>query len=177
MTRIFVAGPIDFQRPADVVDYRLDIGERLRESGFTPVDQYTELLQLLADIEFERQAVTELLSEGDLPDEPFLDAIYNAVAATSVERVLDDPGIVPDHTPEDVVRDIVNRDFDILGRSEALLAYLPRPSCGTMAEIIRANELDPPVVVAERPPHYVQYYADAVVDSIEEGVQQVDTRL
>ncbi|QIO21432.1 hypothetical protein [Haloarcula sp. JP-L23] len=175
MTEVFLAGPIDFQDVETIVDYRLTIRDRLREAGFEPVDQYSAALELVAETD-DVAEIGERLDE--LPDEPYLDAVSHAVAATSFEDVLADPSLVPEHTPPEVVADIVERDLSLVADSDAFLAYLPDPSCGTMAELLHAVRCDhPTVVVSETPPHFVQYYADATCPTVEEAIETLSERL
>lgn len=178
MTRVFVAGPIDFQDVDDVIDYRLALRQRLQDRGLTPVDQYSELLDLFVDLDASDGEIGTSLAAATVPDEPFVDAVGHAIEATSMEAVLADPGIVPRHTPEDVIEEMVTRDLSLLEGCSGVLAYLPEPSCGTMVEILRARrESIPVVVVSERPSHYVQYYADEVVPSFEAGVERIEARV
>jgi len=178
MSRIFVAGPIDFQDVEDVIEYRIELRRRLERRGLTPVDQYSELLELVGALDLEDGGVAGLFEGATVPDEPFVDAAMHAIEATSLEAVLDEPSIVPRHTPEDVIEELVTRDLSLLEGCAGVLAYLPEPSCGTMVEILHATrESIPVVVVSEQPSHYVQHYADDVVPSLEAGVDRIESRV
>lgn len=174
MTDVFVAGPIDFQDLDAVVEYRLRIRDRLRERGFTPVDQYSEALEQLAAVDFDGDDPLAAVDVEALPDEPYLDAVSAAVAETSVETVVESPSVVPRHTPDSVVESLVERDLELVESADAFLAYLPDPSCGTMAELLHArrNGLRT-VVVSDPAPHFVRYYADRTCATVDAAVESL----
>lgn len=178
MSDVFLAGPIDFHEIGDLAAYRLRMKRAVEAAGHTPVDQYSEALDVVTDDDDEVDVTAVAADVGRLPSEPYLDAIGEAVAATSMETVLSDPSVVPDHTSEATVERMVERDLELLGRADAILAYLPAPSCGTTVEIVRAADDGLPVVVAaDRAPHFVRYFADRVTATVEDGVDAVDTLL
>lgn len=174
MTDVFVAGPIDFQDLQTVVDYRLRIRDLLRERGFTPVDQYSEALEQLEAVDFADDDPLAAIDIEQLPDEPYLEAVSAAVAETSVETVVESPSVVPRHTPDATVEALVERDLELVESADAFLAYLPDPSCGTMAELLHARENDlRTVVVSDPAPHFVRYYADEVHPTVEDAVESL----
>jgi nucleoside 2-deoxyribosyltransferase len=180
MTDVFVAGPIDFAEIEDVVEYRLSLRDSLEAAGYTPVDQYSESLRIISEIDFDAEDVVDAVTErlDEFPDEPYLHAVQYAIAETSVQEVVAAPNVVPEYTPESIVSDIVERDLSLLRSCDGIVAYFPRPSCGTMAEMIHANECDvPSVAIGDPAPHYVQYYADDVVETVDEAVQTLEERV
>lgn len=177
MSRIFTAGPIDFEGIDSLIEYRSGMHESLRRAGHEPVDQYTEFLRTVSNegvTTTEELAATDL-APADLPDEPFAEIVGHAVAATSLRAVLESPELIPKHAPEALLDDLVDRDMELLRSCDGLVAYLPRPSCGTMVEIVRAYERDLPiVVVSESPPHYPQRFADEVEPTLDAGIERID---
>lgn len=177
MTRVFVAGPIDFQSFADLAAYRTRFAERLRERGLTPVDQYSEALTLLPEApgsldEADVHALVEDLLATET--EPYVRALEHAVRATSLEAVLEAPELVPEHTPEDVLENVVQRDLELVASCDAVLAALPQPSCGTTVEMTHATGLDLPVVVhCDQPPLFVQYLSDSVHSDLDDALDAV----
>lgn len=177
MTDVFVAGPVDFQAFEDLAAYRTRLADGLRERGLTPVDQYSDALALLPedpqalDHDDASAIASELLS---IATEPYLRAFEHAVRETSVEAVLAEPELVPRHTPADVLEDIVERDLELVSTCDAVLAYLPEPSCGTTVEMLHATRRGIPVVVqSERPPLFVRYVADCVHSDLDEALDAV----
>lgn len=180
MADVFIAGPVDFCDLDTLIEYRLDIRNQLRQCGHNPVDQYSELLSILLDLGMDDEIDTQIVMEKvtELPSEPYLEAIQHAIAATSLETVIESPEIVAHHTPDEVIADLVDRDLSLLADSDAVLAYLPRPSCGTMTELVHADDVGiHSVLVSEQPPHYARHYANEVCDSFADGVEAIDKKL
>lgn len=180
MADVFVAGPIDFEDLNTLIEYRLDIRNQLQHCGHNPVDQYSELLSVLSEMKIEDGIDPHIAMKkaSELPSEPYIEAIQYAIAATSLETVVESPEIVTHHTPDDVIADLVDRDLSLLTDSDAMLAYLPRPSCGTMTELIHANDVGiHSVLVSKQPPHYARHYAGEVHSSFEEGIKAIDQNL
>lgn len=176
MCRVFVAGPIDFHEISDVVDYRLTYRASLSDAGFTPVDQYSGALDRVEGIlDDETDGVSSVLRNIDaFPDEPYVHAVGHAIAATSVEEVIADPKKVPEIAPESVISDIVERDLELLRSCDAMVAYLPSPSCGTTVELLHAVENDiPAFVVSESPPMFIQQYADACYETFDAALDRL----
>lgn len=175
--QVFVAGPVDFHDVDDLIEYRLRATELLEEAGCEPVDQYSDALELVRTLD--SPDVAELVSNLDsLPDEPYVELVQHAMAETSIPAVIDDPALVPEHATPDLVAAVVERDFELAESTDGVLAYLPTPSCGTMAEIIRAKRAGiPVVVVSDQPPLFVQYYADAVRPDFESGIETLTTKI
>ena len=176
--RVFVAGPIDFQDIDELIDYRLRVRDRLQDEGHVPVDQYSEILETVGEMRGDEEPDAAMIQTAmeSIPNEPFLRAAQHAIAETSLEEVMESPDILPEHTPESVIDDLVERDLSLLDGSNALLAFLPEPSCGTMAELIHAHDNGiPTIVISERPPHYVQHYADRVEDDLEQALETLET--
>lgn len=177
MADVFIAGPVDFCDLDSLIEYRLDIRNRLQQWDHNPVNQYSELLATLPELEMDDEIDPLVVMEKspELPSEPYLEAIRHAIAATSLETVIESPEIVARHTPDEVVADLVDRDLSLLAGSDAVLAYLPRPSCGTMTELVHADDVGvPSVLVSERPPHYARHYATEVYDSLTDGIEAID---
>lgn len=180
MADVFVAGPVDFCDLDTLIEYRLDIRNRLQQCGHNPVDQYSELLLFLSDSGMNNEIDTQVITEKftKLPSEPYLEAIQHAIAATSLETVIESPEIVTHHTPDEVIADLVDRDLSLLASSDAVLAYLPQPSCGTMTELIHANDVGVySVLVSKQPPHYARHYANEVCDSFSEGIESINQKI
>ncbi|OAQ52786.1 hypothetical protein HTG_10690 [Natrinema mahii] len=175
MTDVFVAGPIDFRDVDTIVDYRVRIYTLLDKHGFSPVDQYVDVFEQLATVNSDRTNPLQALDFEKLQSEPFLDAITAAIEDTSATAVLESPEIVPEHTPDSIVSSIVERDLELVEQADVFLAYLPEPSCGTMAELLHARRHGiPTVVVSEPAPHFVQYYADEIHPTIDDAVATLD---
>lgn len=177
MTKVFIAGPIDFHAFNELADYRRRLSDRLQQRGFTPIDQYSAALSLLPDDlgaieDVDLQAIVdEVLSDGK---EPYIRAVEHAITQTSFEQVLASPELVPRYTPDDILRDIVGRDLELVSSAHAVLAYLPEPSCGSMVEIVHAIQQDIPVVVqSDQPSLFVRYFADSVHDDIDEALDAI----
>lgn len=180
MSRIFTAGPIDFEGIDSLIEYRTRMHSSLRERGHEPVDQYTEFLETIQenDITNAMDLSSTSLDLKEISDEPFIEVIGHALAATSFQDILESPESVPSHTPDRLLDDLVERDLELLRSCDGLLAYLPRPSCGTMVEILRASEEGLPVVlVSESPPHYPRRFADVVEPTLSAGLDRIDTIL
>lgn len=177
MTKVFVAGPIDFHDLSDLVEYRLSFRDQLADAGFTPVDQYSGALDHIEGATDEGTAVADALQNlGDLPDEPYVHAVGHAIAATSMEEILSNPGRVPEIAPESVIADIVERDLELLRSCDAMVAYFPTPSCGTTVELLHAVEHDiPALVVSESPSMFIQHYADECHDTFEQALDSLET--
>ncbi|PSP80497.1 hypothetical protein BRC81_02065 [Halobacteriales archaeon QS_1_68_20] len=167
MSRIFVAGPIDYRPLNEVVDYRLRLADLVREEGHSLVDQYSGALERVADIDFgggpvDLDEIRDVIAS--LPDEPYVEALRHAIDEHSLLAVVQSPGLVPEEMPPEIVEALVHRDLELVEEADAVLAYLPRPSCGTTAEIVHAHDLGLPiVVVSEEPPTFIRYYADEVL--------------
>lgn len=175
MSRVFTAGPIDFEGVDSLISYRYELHESLRNLGHTPVDQYTELLQNVAPTGTSETSLPGDVDVSALPDEPFAAIVQRAIDETSLETVLETPEVVPRHASDEQIEALVDRDMELLRSCAGLVAYLPRPSCGTMVEIVRASDDGLPVVViSESPPHYVQHFADGVEATIEAGIERID---
>lgn len=173
MTRAFLGGPIDYRPLSEVVEYRLRLSERLEAEGFELVDQYSGALGEVADVEFgpdtDLDAVRSVID--DLPDEPYVEAIRHAIDEHSLLEVVQSPELVPQEMPEETVEALVARDLELVETADVMLAYLPRPSCGTMTELLHAHEQGLPVVVlTESPPTFVRYYADEVAADEDEAI-------
>lgn len=178
MTRVFVAGPIDFHDISELVEYRLSFRDELADAGFTPVDQYSGALDRIEGATDEGEAIADALKNlGELPDEPYVHAVGHAIAATSMEEVLSNPEKVPEIAPESVIGDIVERDLELLRTCDAMIAYFPTPSCGTTVELLHAVEHDiPALVVSESPSMFVQHYADECHDTFDGALDSLETR-
>lgn len=178
MTDVFVAGPIDFHDLSDLVEYRLSFRDALADAGFTPVDQYSGALDRIEGATDESEAVAEALANlDDLPDEPYVRAVGHAIAATSLEEVLENPDVVPEAAPESVIADVVERDLELLRSCDAMVAYFPTPSCGTTVELLHAVEHDvPALVVSESPSMFIQHYANECHDDFEGALESLRTR-
>lgn len=175
--QVFIAGPIDFHDLDDLVEYRLQATELVEEAGHEPVDQYSGALELVRKLD--SPDVAELAQNLDsLPDEPYVELVQHAMAETSIPAVIEDPDLVPEHATADLVEAVVKRDFELVETTDGVLAYLPTPSCGTMAEIVHAKQAGlPVVVVSEQPPLFVQYFADAVRPDFESGIETLTRQL
>ena len=175
MTKVFVAGPIDFHDLADLVDYRLRFREQLRDAQYEPVDQYSEALEAVAEHPDAAEGVkTTLESIGELPDEPYVAAVANAIAERSLGAVLEDPDLVPELASERIVGEIVDRDLELLRSCDEMLAYFPTPSCGTTVELLHAVEHDIPChVVSDSPSMFIQHYADTVSETVGGAIEQL----
>jgi len=173
MTRVFLGGPIDYRPLSEVVEYRLRLSDRLEQEGFELVDQYSGALQDVADIEFgpdtDLDKVRSVIEE--MPDEPYVDAVNHAIDQHSLIEVVQSPELVPQEMPEETVEALVRRDLELVETAEVMLAYLPQPSCGTMTELLHAQESGLPVVViTDSPPTFVRHYADEVVEDEDEAM-------
>lgn len=170
MDDVFLAGPIDFQDLNKIIEYRVRFSDRLRSAGFEPVDQYADAFRLLSSDDYEFNANALMENIEDLPDEPYVRAVEHAVAATSLESVLNSPDLVPKHAPADVIAAVVERDLELVEGSDAFLAYLPQPSCGTTVELMHAvdNQI-PTFIVSPSPPMFIQHFADQVVPDFDEA--------
>ncbi len=176
MTDVFVAGPIDFKNFETILAYRTRIYSLLAEHGCTPIDQYSDAFEQLASADLGQANPLETIELDELPDEPYLDAISAAIAASSVEAVFGSPDIVPAHTPEAVVTEIVERDLELVEQADVFLAYLQEPSCGTMVELLHATDHDiPTIAISDPPPHFVRYYADRIYPTIDDAIAELET--
>lgn len=175
MCDVFVAGPIDFHDLSDLVEYRLTYRAALSDAGFTPVDQYSGALDRVEGVvESDDEVADALRNLDDLPDEPYVHAIGYAIAETSVEEILANPEKVPEIAPETVISDIVERDLELLGSCDAMVAYFPEPSCGTTVELLHAVDHDiPTLAVSESPPMFIQHYADECYDTFEAALDDL----
>lgn len=177
MTTVFVAGPIDFQDLEAIVDYRLRIHTLLADRGFTPIDQYSDAFEQLATVDLERTNPIQAIDRNELRDEPYLKAIENAIENSSAENVFASPEDIPRHTPDAIVDSIVERDLELVERADIFLAYLPEPSCGTMAELLHATDHGiQTIVVSDPAPHFVRYYADEIHPTIDDAVASLAAR-
>lgn len=178
MTSVFVAGPIDFHDLSDLVEYRLRFRDALADAGFTPVDQYSGALDRIEGGSNESETLADVLRNvDDLPNEPYVDAISHAVAETSVEEVLSDPGKVPEIATDSIIEDIVERDLELLRSCDAMVAYFPTPSCGTTVELLHAVEHDvPALVVSESPSMFIQHYSDECYDTFDAALNHLVER-
>lgn len=165
MTRVFLAGPIDYRPIDEVIEYRFRLSDELDDAGFELVDQYSGVLQQVTQIDFENPDLGEIRRTiEELPDEPYVTALRHAIDEHSLIEVMGDPGLVPQEMRPETVEALVHHDLELVASADALLAYLPQPSCGTTVELLEAHDRGmPSVVITESPPTFVRYYADRVV--------------
>lgn len=176
MTRVFLAGPIDFQDISDLITYRRPFRRVLEENGYRPVEQYSALFDRFAEIDTDNEDdVKAVLSDLEsLPGEPYVEAIRHAIDVTSVVEVVESPELIPYYTPTDIISAIVTRDLELVRSCAAFLAYLPQPSCGTTVELMHARDHGlPTVVVSENPPLFIQQFADRIDEDIENAVDSL----
>ncbi|EMA15976.1 hypothetical protein [Haloarcula amylolytica] len=178
MTRVFIAGPIDFRDLSELVEYRLSFKHQLEDADFTPVDQYSGALEKFSDVTEDGTVLEDILNNlGSLPDEPYVHAVGHAIGETSIEEILSNPDRVPELAPGSVIADIVERDLELLQSCDALLAYFPSPSCGTTVELLHAVDHDiRALVVSDSPPMFVQHYADECYETLQPAVAELEQR-
>ena len=176
MTRVFLAGPIDYQPITDVIEYRLGLGDQLESAGYELVDQYSGALEEVVSLDFSNPDLDEIRAViADLPDEPYVDALNHAIDQHSLLAVIQSPGLIPTEMPDDTVERLVHRDLELVETADVFVAYLPEPSCGTTVELLAADDAGmPTVVISEEPPTFVKYYADSVVPDAEAAIDRLD---
>jgi hypothetical protein len=179
MAQVFIAGPVDLQDLEFIVSYRLELQRALSNRGLTPVDQYSELLERLAGDD-DRDLKSGLVEIADSSDRPYARAIRTTIEQKSVEAVASSPELVLELVPDSLIAEIVEYDLGLVEESDAFLAYLPTPSCGTTVELLHAEDCGlPTAVVSEQPPLFVQHYADDVYNDVESAaaafVKQLET--